>query len=174
MGFHAAWERQETDGDIGDALVEIIPSLRSDPIGTLVEQTQNNGDIVRCKTPKNVFLPPNLTQIQPVRIDVLDAAQFTRTDQFFELQHRRVIPEKMPHHENAALLLCEGDKLFSLLDRKAEWLFHKHILAGQQGLSYCISMALGWRGNGHSPNRLVAQHFGIGHECPTKGILFTE
>ncbi len=145
-----------------------------DSIGTLVEQTQNDRDIMGCKTPKDVFLPPNLTQIQPVRIDVLNTTKFARANQFFKFQYRLVIPEKMPHHENEVLLLGEGDELFSFLDRKAERLFHKHIFAGQQRLSYCISMALGGRGNGHSPDCLVSQHVSIGHECPALRILFTK
>src|SRR5689334_17217828 len=93
MGFDPARKGQETDGHVGNLLMKIISPLRHDRIRHLVQQTKDYRNIVRRKTPKDVFLSADLTQVQAVRIYVLYATQFARADQFFELQHRRVIPK---------------------------------------------------------------------------------
>ena len=66
MGLHSTWERQQTDRHVSDMLMEIVPTLCENSIGSFIEQTQDDGDIVGRKAPKDILFSTDLTQIQPV------------------------------------------------------------------------------------------------------------
>ena len=49
-------------------------------------------------------------------IDVLDAPQLTGLDQLLQLQHGRVIPEQMTHHQDAFAFGGQRDEFLPFLD----------------------------------------------------------
>ncbi len=134
MRPHAAGEVEQADGGVCNLAVEVVAALGLDGFWHFAEQAKDNGNIMRRERPEDILLPPQLAQVEPVGVDVLDAAQPARVNQLLQLQHCRMIPEQMADHENAALLFGQRDQLRALLLAQAERLFNIHILASQQCL----------------------------------------
>ena len=59
---------------------------------------------MRGKGPEDVFLPPDLAQVEAVRVDVVDPPQFSGRSHLLELDEGRVVLQEVPHHENPAAL----------------------------------------------------------------------
>lgn len=66
MGLHSTCERQQTDRHVSDMLMEVVPTLCEHSIGSFIEQTQDDGDIVGRKTPEDILFSTDLTQVQSV------------------------------------------------------------------------------------------------------------
>ncbi len=65
--------------------------------------------------PEDVFLAANLSEIQSIGIDVLDASQLSGIDQLFELENGRMVPQQVAHHQNALPLSRKTDQRASLV-----------------------------------------------------------
>src|SRR5262245_10364844 len=104
MSFHTARERQKTNCHVSDVIMEVISALGLGSDWHLANEPKNDGEIMRGKRPENVFLTPDFSKIQTVRIDVLNPSQLSLIDKFLQFQNRRMIPKEVPHHQNAILL----------------------------------------------------------------------
>src|SRR5205807_691432 len=88
---------------------------------------------MRSKTPQSIFFATNLSQIEPIRGDVMELAKFSLSEQRLQLLHAGMILEEMADHEHALLFFCQGNQLFSLTHIQTDRLFDINILAGKQG-----------------------------------------
>src|SRR5215831_8136878 len=116
MCLNTARKREKRYGNVGDLLMEIVAALRRDSMWHFSQQSKDDRDVMWCKAPEDVFLTSNFAEVQAIGIDVLNAPEFTAIDQVFELQNCRVIPQQMPNHKDAPLLLCQRCELSPLLD----------------------------------------------------------
>ena len=78
MRLLAAGKRQMRRRHVGDRLVQIIGPGCADLDRLLADQRQDHREIVRRKGPEDVFLAPNLPEIQPVGIDILQPPERAR------------------------------------------------------------------------------------------------
>src|SRR5262245_28191522 len=73
MGLHPAREGQEADSGVRNPIVQIISPLRVHLIRHLTHETKDYGDVMRCKGPQDILFTANFSEIEAVRIDVLDS-----------------------------------------------------------------------------------------------------
>ena len=53
--------------------------------------------------PQDVLLATELAHVQAIGVDVLHASKCTLSDEGFQLQNGRVVPEQVAHHQHPAL-----------------------------------------------------------------------
>ena len=119
MRFHATGKRQQTGGDICDLLMKVVAPLRLHSVGHLSQQPQDDRKVMGGERPQNIFFAADFSQVETVRIDVLDAAKFSSVDQFLEFENRGVVPQQMSDHEDSLLLTGQCDQLLPFLHGKA-------------------------------------------------------
>src|SRR6476620_5959340 len=127
--LHPTCEREKTDGDVRDLLMQIVPPLSSNLVRGLVQKSENDGNVVRRKRPKDVFFSSDFSQVQPIGVDVLDSAELSGGDEFFQLDHRGVIPEQMSDHKDKTGLLGQRHQLRAFFDRETERCFDEYVLS---------------------------------------------
>jgi hypothetical protein len=148
-------------GDVGDILVQVVGAHRGD-LGRLgAHQAQDHRDVVRCEAPQDVFFLAHLPEIQAVRIDILDAAQFTVLHHGLQLQEGGVVLQQMADHQGATGRPGQRAELDGIRRIKRQRLFDKDMLAGVQGFPGHLRVQ-GGRGGDHH-----ADDLGVGNDlCP--------
>ena len=49
------------------------------------QERKHHGNVMRGKAPEDIFLRPDLADVQPVGVEVLDLPQFSASNQFLQL-----------------------------------------------------------------------------------------
>ena len=158
MGALAAGKPQLCRGHVGDRLVEVGRAGGRYLVGLFPDQGQNHGNIVRGETPEDVLLAPDFPQVQPVRVEVLQAAQRALADQFPKLQKRRVVLQQMPDHQGPVGGFGQRAQGFRLRDLERQRFFDEDMLAGEQRFPRHGEMLFRRRRDGHAVNVRVAQY----------------
>ena len=81
------------------------------------------------EAPQDVLLGPDFSDIQAVRVQVINLSKSTALNQLLQLQDGRVIPEDMPDHQDPSVRRRELDETFPMLDLDGQRLFDEDILA---------------------------------------------
>src|SRR5208337_3023690 len=175
----AARKAQNRQRDIGNRMVQIAGPLRSDRGGHFIQQVENGGNVVRSKTPKNVFFCSEFAEVQPGRADVFNLSQFALLEHAPELDHCGMIVEQVPDHQNARVCARQVHQFFPFFDMQREWLLDEHILPCQQSSLRKLKVLCRRRryrhrvdfGNGEQfldaygrPNTIVALHLSQARE----------
>ncbi len=147
-------------GDIGDALMQVIAAGGLDALRLVPRQRQNHGDVVRGERPEDVFLPPDLAQVQPVGVDVVDPPQFPGRGKFLELDEGRVVLQQVPHHQDPAAFFGDFDQLLAFRFVQNERFFHIDVLAGQKGFARQEKMRFRRGGDHHTLDVVTLQNVG--------------
>ena len=84
---------------------------------------------MRRETPQNILFPANLSEVQTIRVEILEATKPPFTHQFFKLEECWVILQQMSDHQPAVEMLRHAHELFGLAQRKRKRLFDEHVLA---------------------------------------------
>src|SRR5436190_22313657 len=105
MRAHSAVEEHGGDGDIGNVWLQVGSTGCRNLYRHVLEQVENYRNIVRSETPQRILFTPYFAEVQAVGVDVLDAAEFARIDQFFKLVDGGVKLQEMADHEDAAQFL---------------------------------------------------------------------
>ena len=71
----AAAKRQRRDCDVGNPLFEIAAPLSGDGGRPLAKQVNHGRDVVGREAPQDVLFRPKPTQVQAVRVDVVELPQ---------------------------------------------------------------------------------------------------
>src|SRR5688572_19251178 len=111
---------------------------------------------MRGKTPENIFFTTNFPEVETIRINVLDAPEFSTINQFFQFENSRMVPEQMTDHKYASSFSCQIDQSPALVDGQTERFFDKHILAGKQRLPHHDPVGFRWSGNCNCMNGFVS------------------
>src|SRR5215813_3346695 len=134
MCLHAACTIQEGERNVGNRMIEIAAALRSHRRWIFSEQMNDCRNIMRRKAPKNILFGPELAEIKPRRTYVFDPAEFARSNQAAQLNNRRMIVQQVADHQNAGLTSRQMKKFFAVIGTQSQWLFHKNIFSGAEGL----------------------------------------
>ena len=85
---------------------------------------------MRREGPQDVLLAPHLSEVEPVRIDVLQPAERALAHQFPQLDERRVVLQQVADHQPPVLALGEAAQLLGLGDGQRQRLLDEDVLAG--------------------------------------------
>ncbi len=129
MSPHPIGKLQMGHRDIRHAGLQVGPSARLHRGRRLPRQMNQGRDIVRGKTPEDVFFAAKLPDIQPVRIDILQLPELASRDESVQGRHRGMIPQHVPDHENASLAGRQLHDLSTISQRQRQGLFDKDVLA---------------------------------------------
>ena len=124
-----------------------------------------------AKRPENVLLAAQFADIEPIGVDILDAAQFAAVDQFLELQNRRVIPEQVADHQDPAQAGGQFVQFGPVPLGEGERFLHVDILARHQPQANHSGMGHRRGGNGDAGHRRIVQRLLVGSETPATGVL---
>src|SRR5207249_12078332 len=102
-------KRQQTGGDICDLLMKVVAPLRLHSVGHLSQQPQDDRKGMEGERPQNIFFAADFSQVETVRIDVLEAPKFSSVDQYLEFENGGVVPQQMSDHEDLPPLMGDGD-----------------------------------------------------------------
>ena len=83
MGLEAGGKLQVGHCHVGVLAQQVIAADGLDPGGKFAGQAKDHGKIVGGKRPECIFLASEFPEIEPVGIDVIDAAEFTGLDHLF-------------------------------------------------------------------------------------------
>src|SRR5918992_3812160 len=83
MSFDSAREREKAHRHIGNAVMEVVAPLSLHDVRHLSDQSQNHGDVMWRKGPKDVFFSADSSEVEAIRINVTDAAQLAFINQLF-------------------------------------------------------------------------------------------
>lgn len=122
-------------GHVGDLLVEVIPPGGGNAFRLLSGQSENHGDVMGGERPQGVLLPPDLPQVEPVRIDVIHPSQLAGFHEFFQTDESGVILKKVPHHEDPAARRRQVDEFQGFLLTEDQGFFHEGVFPRQQDLA---------------------------------------
>ena len=91
---------------------------------------QDHRQIVRRQIPERVVFGMEFSEAEPMRMDVLDLAQFAGVDQFLQLLEGRMEAQHMADHEDALdASRRRRNRPFGIGDRQRDRLFDQHVLA---------------------------------------------
>ena len=96
-------------------------------------------------------------QVQPIRVDVLDLPQRPRIHQSLEADDARVVPQEVPDHQDALLLLRERDDRAPVLRRQGQGLLDVDVLPRRDGLAGARGVRDRRRGEDHRLDEGVGQ-----------------
>src|SRR5205085_162685 len=65
---------QMRGGHVGDGWMEVVPADGLDTVRLASRELKNHRDVVRSEAPENVLFASDQTEVQPVRVHVLQAA----------------------------------------------------------------------------------------------------
>ena len=85
---------------------------------------------MRRQIPQRVVLGVELSEAEPVRVDVLDLAEFAGVDQLLQLFEGRMEAQHMADHEDARIFLRSRHRPLAVVDGQRDRLFDQHVLAG--------------------------------------------
>ena len=95
--------------DICDFLMQIISTGGENTLGIFTGQGQNHGNIMGCKRPEDIFFTPDFSQIEPMRINVINPTQLAGTGHFFQTHKYRVVLQKVSHHQGSIFFSSQRD-----------------------------------------------------------------
>src|SRR6185437_925097 len=131
MGFDAAREIESAERRVHKRRSQKTSPLRGHARRALAQEEQDCGDIVGSKTPKDVFLGAQFAQIQPRRMNVLNAAQFARADQAFEFADCRVKLQNVADLQDAAARRCQFNQFAAVNGTQRQGLFDENVFPSQ-------------------------------------------
>ncbi len=161
-------------GDVGDAPVQVVASRGLDGFGFFAGKSQDHGDVVGGEGPEDVFLAAYLAKVQPVRIDVVDASEFSRCGQFLEPRKDRVVMEQVADHEHQAAGAGEIDEFAGFVFAKNQGLFDVQVPAREDHFTGDIEMGFGGSGDGDSRDVRPGKHVVQGQARVDARVLFAE
>ena len=103
VGADAGTEGQGRDGDVADLGVQVGAPLASQGLGSLLGEREDHAHVVGRKGPQDIFFTPYFSQIQSVRIDVVNPTQFSCPGHFLQPHKDRMVLQKVTDHENAMI-----------------------------------------------------------------------
>ena len=89
---------------------------------------------MRSEGPEDVFLPADFAKAQAAGIDVLQSADFSGFDHFFEPDDRGMVVKNVADKERLLFLRCQADQFFAVGLIEGKGLFDKDVLACVEGL----------------------------------------
>ena len=99
----------------------------------LPDQPQDDGDVVRGEAPERVLFGSDLSEVQPVRIDVVDAAERRPPPTSSRsAQDRRVVLQKVSDHQDPAAPVGLRAHLDALRVGQRQGLLDEDVLAGSE------------------------------------------
>ncbi len=87
-----------------------------------------------CEGPEDVFLPADFAKAQAAGIDVLQSADLSVFDHFFEPDDRGMVVKNVADKERLLFLRCQADQFFAVGLIEGKGLFDKDVLACVEGL----------------------------------------
>ena len=87
-----------------------------------------------CKGPEDVFLPADFAKAQAAGIDVLQSADFSVFDHFFEPDDRGMVVKNVADKECFLFLRGQAYQFFAVGLIEGKGLFYKDVLPGVEGL----------------------------------------
>src|SRR4051795_6957033 len=141
VGGEPGGEAQVAEHDVLDAGAHVGLAARVELGGLLVGEVQEDRDVVGAERPQRVLVRPQLPEVEPVRVDVVDVAELAGVGDLLELRDARVVLEQVADHQRPAALRRRGDRPLGVGHRLRERLLDEAVLAGAQH-------ALGERGVG--------------------------
>src|SRR4249920_1492874 len=115
-------------GYVRNSFVQMIAADRLDRVRLLTDERENHRKIVRRKAPQDVFLAANFSEIETIRIEILQPSETALAHQLLELQKCRVILQQVPDHQPAIKALSKRHELFGLGETAGERLLDKNML----------------------------------------------
>ena len=92
MGVDSTGKAERGERDIGDSLVQVGFADASNLIRQLAsDKRKDDGKIVWGEAPEGIFLAPDFAEIEPVRSDVLQLAEFAGCQKLLNFSHAGVI-----------------------------------------------------------------------------------
>jgi len=155
--------RREFDvchGDVGDAGVEEVAAYGIDIGRFLARQAEDQGDVVGGKGPKDVFLPTDLSQGKAAGINVLEAADFSRADHFFQPDNGGVVVQDVADEEGFLFLCGKVHQLFAVSLGEGKRLFYEDVLAGGEDLGSDVVVEGGRGGNDDAGHGAIGEDVG--------------
>jgi len=100
-------------GHVGDPVVQVVSACRLNALGFLAGQREDHGDVMGGEGPQGVFLAADLSEVEAVGVDVVDAAQASRDGQLLEPHEDGVVLQQVTDHEGQPFCLSQPDQLLA-------------------------------------------------------------
>src|SRR4051794_18751848 len=104
---------------------------------------------MRGEAPEDVFLAPNSSEIEAIRIEVLDSTEGAFVNQLLHLEEAGVVLEKVSNHEDLARSSGLGAQALGIGKVGSQRLFDEDVLAGRKRFGSQFVMSRGGRGDYH-------------------------
>src|SRR5262249_17731321 len=120
VGPDARSEMETGNRDVGKVGRDVAPAATRDLDGKLPRQPKDHGDVGRCETPEGVFLDPDPSEVEAIRVDVVDLTESPLRDQTSQLEDGRMVVEEVTDHQQPTPLLGFGPHARALLVRQGQ------------------------------------------------------
>src|SRR5262245_4529924 len=98
---NAAIEQHGGNRDVRDIRLEVGAARGGYLDRHLLHEEKDYGDIMRRKAPQRILLAANFSEVETIRVDILQPAQLALLDQLLKAGDRGMVLEQMSHHEDA-------------------------------------------------------------------------
>ena len=126
---HAALEQQLQVCDVVDVVLHAGAAPSADRNRCRAHHVHEDRNVVGCEVPDDVGSSLEQAQVEPRRVDVVDASELAVLDQAAQLLHGRVVQERVPDHDLLALEPREVDQLPCLGHTRGQRLLDEDVLA---------------------------------------------
>ena len=147
MGGEARREAQVAEDNVLDPLAHVALADRARLDRLLAREAKHDRDVVRAERPQGVLVRPQLAQVQPVRVDVVDVAELARLGDLLQLLDARVVLEQVSDHQHPAGVARGVRNLLGLGRGLREGLLHEAVLARLEHACRQLGMARHVRGH---------------------------
>src|SRR5215471_10176365 len=120
-------KKQTQEDHVLDSILNVTLSARAHVGGLLSQEEKNLRNIVRSKAPQGVLVSANPSQVDALRVDVINRAKFAGGDERLQPVDYRMVLEKMAYHQDAVMLVGEFSQLLRMPDVQREWFFDENV-----------------------------------------------
>jgi hypothetical protein len=96
----------------------------------LPKEVKDDRNVMGGKAPQDVLLRPKPSEIQTVRMDVLNPSQCSTIHQLLELDNRGMVSEEMADHEHPAASLREFGENAPVSHLQGQWFLDEDVFPG--------------------------------------------
>lgn len=146
--------------DVGVLILEIAVASGVDMGGHRIgqAQAQDHRDVVGRKAPEDVLLGAVLSEVQAMRVDVLESAECPLVDELSQFHITGMILEQVPDHQDPIVLADERAHAPGIAIAEGEGLFDVDILACGEGVARDLEMRGGRSRDDHRPDLGVFEY----------------
>ncbi len=127
IGHLPVGEPQADEDHVLNSLLDVTLSVRGDNDRLFVQKIKDHRKIMGRKRQEGVLVMSNHTEIDPLRIDIVNLPDFPGGDHLLQAIRHRMVEQQMAHHQNPFSLFCDLHQLRGMVGAQGHGLFHEDI-----------------------------------------------